>query len=675
MEKVVGKTKSIKELLGDSKEFFTIGYFQREYDWKEKHVQELVTDLLGKFNDNYKSGDERDSVNGYGHYFLGSIIVSAKENSEEEYTRKTIIDGQQRLTSLTLLFIHLYHRIKDEYHKNQKGDLKFSQEYGNGISSLIYRDYGDLSFRLDVPERNQCMNALFNGEKPNKKDQQRSVLNIIARYEDIQKHFPSELSGEALTNFTSWLLKKVNLVEITSDSGINAYTIFETMNDRGLPLTPADKLKGYLVFSIVDPNRCNAASELWQKQMLKLKKNKHDNIPVIRSPLAHRGTDNYELSEFIISWLTSQYAEKFHKYEKRHRRPIISFRRDRFDEKSDFISIAGNFYRWVREHDKNRLNLKTPNSFFRFIKDDFVFYSNWYKRIEDASREFTEGLEAIYLAWGGIVSHSEIPYTLLLAPLRSGENKEESLRKLRIIAKYVDILMSRYSWNWESAPFSFKYGRSLNLEEIMTPQLIIDIRRKPAKELADMLIGRLEAKKNSFDSTCKLLTGHGNRTPMHRLLARITDYIETNSTNKPSHYEEYLRHSGSGWEYEIEHILPTKRGEGESEFKERAKYRNNIGALLLLPVSPNRSYSDMPYREKLRYYYGENLLAKSLHERTYTKPPGFRRFNDRLREEIGHEFEAYSKFSRKAILERQKLYRAIAKKIWDPENLRLELEN
>ena len=55
------------------------------------------------------------------------------------------------------------------------------------------------------------------------------------------------------------MIENVHLVEITAYSDADAYTIFETMNDRGLSLTPTDMLKGYLLANITDPDRRNAA--------------------------------------------------------------------------------------------------------------------------------------------------------------------------------------------------------------------------------------------------------------------------------------------------------------------------------------------------------------------------------------------------------------------------------
>lgn len=117
-----------------------------------------------------------------------------------------------------------------------------------------------------------------------------------------------------------------------------------------------------------------------------------------------------------------------------------------------------------------------------------------------------------------------------------------------------------------------------------------------------------------------------NGRQIHRLLARMTDYVETRS-GMASRYGEYAQRGKKG--YEIEHIWADHAERHADEFahpSEFAEYRNRIGGLLLLPKSFNASYGDLPYAEKREHYLGQNLMARSLHEQAYDHNPGFRRF-------------------------------------------------
>ena len=78
------------------------------------------------------------------------------------------------------------------------------------------------------------MEALYLGTELDAQDPPESVTNIMGRYADIVEFFPDELRGDALPFFADWLIENVHLVEITAYSDSDAYTIFETMNDRGL---------------------------------------------------------------------------------------------------------------------------------------------------------------------------------------------------------------------------------------------------------------------------------------------------------------------------------------------------------------------------------------------------------------------------------------------------------
>jgi hypothetical protein len=117
---------------------------------------------------------------------------------------------------------------------------------------------------------------------------------------------------------------------------------------------------------------------------------------------------------------------------------------------------------------------------------------------------------------------------------------------------------------------------------------------------------------------------HGMNGPqIHRLLARMTDYVET-SSGQASRYAEYAQRGRKG--YEIEQIWvdhPERHADEFTHASEFQEYRNRMGGLLLLPKSFNASYGDLPYAEKREHYagHGQNLLARSLHDGLTTTTP------------------------------------------------------
>jgi hypothetical protein len=603
MKEILGKAKTIRELLSGAK--YSIDYYQREYRWQTKQMEELINDLTGKFLESYDPSDERGVVETYGHYFLGSIIISDRDG------QKFIIDGQQRCTSLTLLLIYLHRNLEDEEEKGQMADLIFS------------RKHGKRSFNLDVPDRTPCMEALYIGESFDPNDQPESVVNILARFADIEEQFPEEVKGAALPFFADWLIENVHLVEITAYSDEDAYTIFETMNDRGLSLTPTDMLKGYLLANITDADQRNHASKIWRERVAKC-----------------QSLGKEEDADAIKSWLRSQHAHKIRE-RKANAKP------------EDFDLIGTEFHRWIRDSEET-LGLANSTAFAKFIERDFKFYTGAYLRAREAGDTLTAGLEAIHF---NAQQKFTLQYPVLLAPLRPDDPDETILRKMRVVATFIDILITRRIWNWRNINYSA-------LQYAMFT-VIRDIRGKTAPEVAEVLAKRLAEEHETFAGNERFGLHSMNGPQVHRMLARITDYVETRS-GMASRYAEYMATGKK--RYEIEHIWANHPERHKDEFSHPSDFatmRNRIGGLLLLPKSFNASYGDLPYDEKLPHYHGQNLLARSLHPTCYENNPGFLKFI----QETGLPFKPMDSFRTAEMEERSDLYLRLAERIWNPEQL------
>jgi len=606
MKEILGNAKNIRSLLSGAK--FAIDYYQREYRWEKKHVSELIDDLSEKFLDSHQEGNERSAIEHYNRYFLGSIIISDRDG------KKYIIDGQQRLTTITLLLIYIYHHLSDDFQKTQLADLIFSQKYGQR------------SFNLDVDERNEVMEALFTKKNFEENGQSESIVNILHRYHDIEDLFPEELSNDTLPYFADWLIENVYMVEITTYSDTDAYTIFETMNDRGLSLTPTEMLKGYLLSKITDINNRYNAGDTWQNQIIKLKEIGKD-----------------EDADAIKTLLRSQYAETIRE-RKRNAVP------------QDFDLIGTEFHRWVKDNEE-RLKLKKSKDYFNFIKSNFSFYTDWYLKIRQASEDLIKGFEEIFY---NAQYNFTLQYPVLLAPLKIDDNDIDCHKKLKIVSSYLDILINRRIWNWHSIDYSTMQYTMFNL--------IREIRGKNPHKLAELLFDRLISDEETFKSNERFYLHGMNGRLVHLLLARITDCIEINS-GRQSRYKEYIQRGGKNG-YEIEHIWADHFEEHSDEFSHPADfkdYRNRIGGLLLLPKSFNASYGDLPYEQKKKYYaIKQNLLAQSLCKETYEHDPGFNKFVS----ESKLPFKSYETFKKSDLDERQNLYINLAEQIWNPENIK-----
>lgn len=610
MKEIRGDAKNIRALLGNAK--YAIDYYQREYRWQTKHVTELLNDLTNKFRDNFEPGHERSAVERYGHYFLGSIIISDKDG------QKFIIDGQQRLTTLTLLLIHLYRTLTDAELRGHVAELIFSQKFGKK------------SFNLDVPERTGCMESLYSGEPLDPADQPESNRNILGRYADIEENFPEDLSEAALPYFVDWLMENVHLVEITAYSDEDAYTIFETMNDRGLSLSPTDMLKGYLLANIQDSDKRIAASRTWKDRV---------------GALQELGKE--EDADGIKSWLRSQHAQTI-----RERKAGAL--------PQDFDLIGTEFHRWVRDHEES-LGLLASADFARFIERDFAFYTRQYERLRLAAETLLPGLECVYF---NAQQNFTLQYAVLLSPLTLSDPEEVVKRKLRITAAYLDILIARRIWNFRAIDYStMQYAMFLVMK---------DIRGKAIPDLAAVLTKKLADEEETFETNERFRLHGQNGRQIHRLLARLTDFVET-SSGMASRYAEYSTRQGKNG-YEVEHIWANHPERHADDFAHPAdfhEYRNHVGGLLLLPKSFNASYGDLPYAEKRPHYLKQNLLAQSLCPEAYERHPQFQRF---IREnELA--FKPHTEFKKADLDQRHELYRSLAQKLWDPARLAAEAQH
>ena len=611
MKEIQAKTRSVRELLSDTK--YGIDYYQREYKWQTKQIVELVSDLTTAFLEEYQPQHERKDVASYGHYFLGSIVISQPDE------KKQIVDGQQRLTSLTLLLIYLHNIQKDRPDAVSIEKMIFSEEYG------------EKSFNLDIPERNECMNALFDGTPYDAVDQVESIQNLIGRYNDIVEAFPAEIANDkALPYFVDWLRNKTQLVEITAYADADAYTIFETMNDRGLSLSNTDMLKGYLLASITDTAKRTEANKELKHWLLTFAKRDSE-----------RDTKESE-ADFFKAWLRAKYAQDIRE-------------RKKGAKPEDFDLIGTEYHRWVRAKD-DLIGLSASDDFNRWVRQDLRFFARVYLELLDASETLKPGLESVrFNADHGFTQQFQV----LLAPLLPTDDEATVKAKLKLTADYLDCWLNRRLWNFKSIDYStLQYATFLLTKELRNLSL---------DALRDKLITRLanEQKELSLDDQPYL--NNWNAKSLHRQLARFTHWLEEQS-GQPGRYLEYIVRSGKN-AYEIEHLWANHFERHTDEFshaQEFSAHRNRVGGLVLLPKKINASLNDKAYSDKLEHYQSENLLARSLHPMCYVHNPGFLK----LKAETGLPFKAFTEFKKANFDERFNLYKGIAERLWSADRLK-----
>jgi uncharacterized protein with ParB-like and HNH nuclease domain len=608
------RRKSVKELLNGQK--YTIDYYQREYQWQREHIQELLEDLNEQFMSNYQPSHERTNVEHYSHYFLGSIVVSSRNG------QKFIIDGQQRLTSLTLLLIFLQ-------------NSQVGQNIIVDVSPLIFSEkFGKKSFNLDVPERTPILEALHNNDYFDTTGQNGSVQTIDNRYQDIVTLFPENLRDNTLPYFIDWLTECVDFVEITAFSDDVAYTIFETMNDRGLSLSPSDMLKGYLLANLDDDQTRDHLNRMWKEHL---------------SRITDVGVD--DVSDFFKSWLRGRHAKSI-----RGSTPG--------EQNKDWEKIVTSFHKWVRE-ERGKIDLNTPEDFRRFVQRDFDFYARQYTQIRHAAASFTyaKSCHLEYVHYNANNGYT-LQYPLIISALRPDDSAELALRKIRVVSGFVDIFIARRFVNFKTIALDATKSRVFNW--------ITSIRDMDVNDIIDFFLKKLEemdAQGENFDAVKQFNLHQQNRQRVHHLLARITYALET-WTGAESSFDKYSS-TKAKTRYEIEHIWANQYERHKDEFDSETTfslYRNRFGGLILLPRGTNQSYNDHPYEVKIRHYIKENLLVQSLHSGTYEKNPNFTQLIKRL----DLPFRSHAEFKKKDLDDRQFLYQKLCEEIWSPQRLEKE---
>jgi len=591
------------------KQKFTIDYFQREYRWEQKHIGQLIDDLTTAFLSKYDPKHEREEVENYNSYYMGPIVMSSSSG------KLSIIDGQQRLTSLTLLLMYLNNRQKSTEDKETVETLIFSERYGKK------------SYNMQVPEREKCFDSLFTtGFYEIEKEDDESVIALTNRYNDIVELFPEEIDDFALVYFISWLKEKLIFVKIVTYSEENAYMIFETMNDRGLNLTPAEMLKGYLLSKVKSNTKKTELNELWKDTIQNL-----------------HAWSQFEDLEFFKTWLRAKYAES-----------IRPGRKGSTNE--DFEKIGTSFHTWVKDK-LGSIGLQSEKEFIHFVEVSFKFYSGLYLKILNAQKEEKTGLSKVYFIDYFGVARS-LSYPLLFAPINETDTEEVQNQKLQIVAHFLDCF----------AVFRSVNQRTLGQSSIRYTlySLVKEIRNKSVEELKMILSLKIAEQEENLEGIGRFTLNQQNKRFARYFLSRLTHFIEEGSGIN-SDIDTYMSDTVKK-PAQIEHIWADVHEYRKDDFEQKSDFqwfRNTFGGLILLPWGTNQSFNKDPYSKKLPHYLKQNLLAQTLNEGCYEKNPNFKNW---YRNE-GLSFKPHPEFRKVDIEERTELYKAIAEKIWSAEKL------
>lgn len=250
----------IKDIFCDDY-IFTIPNYQRPYSWEEEHCTQLLDDF-------HTFAFKKTEFNELPPYFLGSAVIIKKPN----YRNSQIVDGQQRLTTITILLSCLRFSISDTEIKNTISEFIYQKENKLKGTSATYRlktRQRDQDFFKNLIQDEKGLNNYF--EKPDKvvpkNDAQRQMLtNAKALINEFQEKKYTEIDLELLTTF---IIQKCVIVIVASTNEDMAFRIFNVLNDRGKDLTISDILKSEILEKI-EKNNQELYTEKWEDCETKL---------------------------------------------------------------------------------------------------------------------------------------------------------------------------------------------------------------------------------------------------------------------------------------------------------------------------------------------------------------------------------------------------------------------
>jgi uncharacterized protein with ParB-like and HNH nuclease domain len=612
----IDKTDTLKTVLSGRK--YTVDYFQREYRWGRKQIEQMLGDFQNTFEEYYnpEDHDTTEEVMGYGFYYMGCIICTGG-------SVKKIIDGQQRLTSLTLLLIYLNNLQKEVIH---------NVDERVPLDDMIYSNaFGKKSFNVEVEDREPCMQALLKEDKTYAPENE-SCRNMADRYRDIEDLFPDELKGDALLYFIYWLIEKVLVLEIDTPSDDEAHTIFLTMNDRGLSLNSAEMMKAYIIQQVAEQDRISV-NHRWQENINKIKN---------ASSYDTSGIVNTQDVEFISIWLRAKYANS-----------MRDTKRGAKDE--DYELLGDKFHTWVRNNARSAMNLVRPKDYKDFVLTEMTRVTDIYLRMKKFGSTLISGYEEVFYNEDRDLTYQTM---LAVAAIRNDDPEDVVEKKIRMTAKFVDDFATIRIINFKKVNW--------NTNKYLLFRVMRDIRNADCKTMGMVYVRTLRRMDITIEGIRRFGLNQFSGRYMLHILARFTSYVNVLMGN-PSHFEDYVDRKRQGNTYDIEHILPDKYEDYKESFTDYDDFeytRNQIGNLILLTRDRNRSYQAMKYCEKVQKYIGDNILAQALNGTAYTNNPKF------LVVANEYGFHAIPVFDKQSIANRAEIYMRMASDIWNPDAIK-----
>lgn len=424
--------KSVEDTLRLKRKYI-IPRFQREYSWENEELSELLEDLL----DNIKL--DNNKILQPSEYFIGSLVLVGDEDNTTNIERY-VVDGQQRLTTITILFSVIARKFKelgeeklfDKTHSYIIGEDDDGTSYAKLINEMT-KPY----FQMRIQQKEINFSATPKTQEDrrilaayNYFDKQLKETNLI---KSIRERNPSvaEYSYVSLLKLIRDQVLKCKVIYVTVKSLEDAYEIFEVLNAKGKDLEPVDMIKNTILSVVTNQTPLDNALELWQEI-----KNPISTLDNCDFSSAYR---HYWLSKYCLS-TSKKLVANFGKYVKKDEASYLNFLNDLKTNMEYYASIAHvNENEWKQPEDLslftslsalNIFNITQTRIFLIALFDvknrKLISHKNFKKIIL-----FLEHYHFIFTAvCSSRPSGLERRYSLYARNLRNCSTKEETAREI-----------------------------------------------------------------------------------------------------------------------------------------------------------------------------------------------------------------------------------------------------
>ncbi len=236
-----GEDKKLLRFFEGADKRFIIPLYQRNYDWEIKHCQHLFADLVYRNEENRKQ------------HFFGSLVPTRVTDYNDHYL---LIDGQQRITTISLLLIAMVNAAKS-------GELRYEdpRKIEKIYKTYIVDEYQDNERKVKLKPIKNDMKSFDSliYEEPEKYDTDSNVTRNYRFFYELLK--TCELTLEDI--FES--IKKLVVIDIRLEREDDPQLIFESLNSTGLDLSEADKIRNYLLMSMSGEEQERCYDKYWNK--------------------------------------------------------------------------------------------------------------------------------------------------------------------------------------------------------------------------------------------------------------------------------------------------------------------------------------------------------------------------------------------------------------------------